>query len=166
MTNLTDTVRRDRLTSLLSGPAEPGERWTPPRRATGALDRSGAPVQHDKHAEHWGNDLYSFIVRRLPGGIIALSYHRRDRKAVRDWRHEQAMKDAFIGPEGWAVMTYPPSSQLVDTSNEYHLTLFPAAQPCPFSFSDTRLVMTPAQAAEHGATQRAFEPALTPPELR
>ena len=52
---------------------------------------------------------------------LHLSIRHNERKAVRDWRHFQRIKNELAGAEREAVEIFPPESQLVDTSNQYHL---------------------------------------------
>lgn len=71
------------------------------------------------------NDIYQVNLRVLVcdniGRIIHLSIKRRDKEAIHDWRDLQWIKNQIVGPEVEAVEIYPAESQLVDTSNQYHL---------------------------------------------
>lgn len=113
--------------------------------------------------EIYGNGLYSVFVRYMGHGALHISFHRRDRAAIRDWRHFQAIKNEVAGPERLAIEIFPPESALVDTANEYHLWVLPVevAKEFPFMLDagHTRLVMTPeeATAIAPGAKQRDWE---------
>jgi hypothetical protein len=82
----------------------------------------------------YGNDLYSVFVRDFEGGVSHISFHRRNRAPVHDWRHFQAIKNEVAGPERLAIEVYPPESLLVDSSNEYHLWVLPIGAEESFPF--------------------------------
>lgn len=115
----------------------------------------------------WINDAYQVLVRTMNNGILHLSIHRHDRRAVRDWRHLQQIKNEVAGPERWGFEVFPPESQLVDSSNEYHLWVMPAGVDGPGLMGGGRLVYDAAEAtadrvAGRGrARQRPFQPGLT-----
>jgi hypothetical protein len=96
--------------------------------------------------------------------VLHLSIHRHDRRAVRDWRHLQSIKNEVAGAERSAVEVFPPESRLVDTSNEYHLWVM--AEGVTIDFYDGKLVF-PASAANEDrvagkgkARQRPHQPGL------
>lgn len=136
-----------------------------------ALRQSGA---HDERQqiEVWANDRYEVIVRRDPAGIAHLSIKRRDRAAVRDWRHLQQIKNEVLGPEIEACEVFPAESRLVDTANEYHLWALPPGQQFPWT-GNVRAVAGPDEARAHNeqlaqtygtrgkGRQRPWEPGLT-----
>ena len=83
----------------------------------------------------YGNDLYSVFVREIgQHGALHISFHRRNRAAVHDWRHIQAIKNEVAGPERLAIEVYPPESKLTDQSNEYHLWVLPPGAEEGFPF--------------------------------
>jgi len=91
--------------------------------------------------------------RRSPT-VTHLSIKRNDRESVHDWRDLQIIKNTFCGDDAEGVEIYPAESRLVDTSNQYHLWVFPPGTPLPLGFNDGRLVT----AAKFGsAKQRPFE---------
>lgn len=114
--------------------------------------------------EAWSNDRYDVLVRRRVDGSVHLSIKRLDRGVIHDWRHLQQIKNEIIGEEQLAIEIYPPESELIDTSNQYHLWHFPGLR---FTLNAPRMIRTPAEAAEDnkltgGRTrQRAWEPGLT-----
>lgn len=123
----------------------------------------------------YANDVYQVSVYAIGGPnvkpedqMLHLSLKRHDRAAVHDWRHLQAIKNEIAGPERVAVEIYPPESGLVDTSNQYHLWVFPPGTELPFGF-DERLVFSDAQVmmfnagnsrGEHKGRQRPYQPGL------
>ncbi len=127
--------------------------------------------------EVWGNDLFSVTVRYGDAGaredvMLWLSIHRRDRKAIHDWRHLQAVKNDVAGPERIGLEVYPAESNLVDTANEYHLWVLPVGAKLGFGFEDGPLVMTPEEVDAKNfededaipgggsAVQREWEPSI------
>jgi hypothetical protein len=69
----------------------------------------------------WGNSVISAHATPLADGkMVHVSYHRRDRAPIRDWRVGQRIKNEVCGPEWEAVEVYPAESRVVDTSNEFH----------------------------------------------
>lgn len=157
--------------------------WEPlERRASLEGDTAGLADRYGIRPpdEIWGSALFTCIVRygELESGgnsgregILWLSVHRRDRKPIRDWRHMQAIKNDVAGRERTAVEIYPAESELVDTSNEYHLWVLPLGFALPFGFSGGGLVMTPEELAQANrddadlgadkAVQRPWQPGIS-----
>jgi hypothetical protein len=104
---------------------EPVLRGTPEQR----VNLRAFAAQHGidiETLEVWGNDRYSAHVRRDDeGNVRHISYHRRDRKPIRDWRDAQRIKNDIAGPEAEGLELYPAESRVVDTSNEYHIWIVP-----------------------------------------
>lgn len=71
---------------------------------------------------------------------LHISYHRRDRKPARDWRHTQQIKNDIVGADAEMVEMYPAESRLVDTANEYHLWGFEGVPLLALGFNDGRIV--------------------------
>lgn len=73
------------------------------------------------------NNRYHVIVSKYrnpqEGGpdIVHLSIRDNERSPRHDWRDFQRIKNEILGPETEMVEVYPRESQLVDTSNQYHL---------------------------------------------
>jgi hypothetical protein len=128
-----------------------------------ASAKAGIDLDVDEY-EAWKNDRYDVIVRRRREGSVHLSIKRLDRYAIHDWRHLQQIKNEILGEELLAIEIYPPESELIDTSNQYHLWHFPGLR---FTLNTPRLVRTPeeveADNAELGgrARQRPWERGLT-----
>lgn len=150
-------------------------RWTPLTKGTlnpvlvAALKETG---NSEIPSAAWSNDVYQVLVRDLEGGWTHLSIKRHDRRAVRDWRHLQSIKNEVCGLERWGMEMFPPESRLVDTSNEYHLFVAPAGLEPPVSYGQGRAVIDAdvstegRVAGENLARQRPWqEGLLTGPEL-
>lgn len=90
-------------------------------------------------AEHWVNlDYHAMVLRpEAEAGEFAITWvsiKRHDRKAIRDWRVFQAIKNDVLGPEVEAVELFPAESRLADSVNQYHLWALPEGQSFPFGF--------------------------------
>jgi hypothetical protein len=117
-----------------------------------------AQVQED---EIWLNNLYQVHLRRIanpdPEGppLVHLSIRRRDRKAARDWRDFQRIKNQLVGAECEAVELYPAESRLVDSANQFHL--WAVADPTfrfPIGFGGGRFVVDEDGPMPGGGQQR------------
>jgi hypothetical protein len=105
------------------------------------------PLRQDQAQPHlWGNSWLTCGVVEIKPGIKHISYHRRDRAPIRDWRVGQRVKNELAGPEWEAMELYPAESRVVDTSNEYHLYAFDGELPVGFSNGERA---TQAQLDEH-----------------
>lgn len=95
--------------------------------------------------------------------VTHLSIKRNDRGPIHDWRDFQIIKNTFCGDDAEGIEIYPAEGRLVDTSNQYHLWVFPPGDRLPLGFNDGRLVT---QATFGKAQQRPFEvpPADAPTE--
>jgi hypothetical protein len=111
------------------------------------------PLKMDDPATHegrelWGNSQVTVSVHRFDDAHIELSYHRRDRAPIRDWRVGQRIKNEICGPEWEGVELYPAESRLVDQANEYHIWCVPQRWPLGY---DERAVMTQGELDADGA---------------
>jgi hypothetical protein len=81
---------------------------------------------HDR-SRYYINDLYQIQVQ--PTGrddkMLHINIRRRDGGMFKDWRHFQQIKNEIAGPEREAVEIYPAESRKVDTTNKWHLWVFP-----------------------------------------
>lgn len=114
-----------------------------------------ACIAESMKGECYKNDVYTVIKREadgLGGVIVHLSIRRNDRRAQRDWRDFQAIKDQLLGPEEEAVEIYPAQSRLVDTANQFHLWSMRGAQ-VPFGFRERHVLGNDAVRGT-GAVQR------------
>lgn len=71
-------------------------------------------------AEIWANDIYEVLVYDL-GEMKHLSIKRKDRAAVRNWRHFQQIKNEVVGDFCEAVELFPSETRIADNANQYHL---------------------------------------------
>lgn len=106
------------VTSVLGGFASDTDVWEPLRKdKTDGYDHVTGMTW-----EVWGNSQVTVSVfRDVEHKGVRVSYHRRDRAPIRDWRIGQRIKNEIAGPEWEAVELYPAESRLLDESNEYHL---------------------------------------------
>lgn len=117
----------------------PRKRWIPMERGAvnptliARLQQVGEP-EHLDHYEAWGNDVYQALVRVFEDGLLHISFKRHDRKMIREWRHIQAIKNEIAGAERTGIELFPPESNLMDTSNEYHLFVLPEGVEMPFGY--------------------------------
>lgn len=81
------------------------------------------------------NDVYMVRVRQA-SPFVQLDIARRDGQPGKSWRDFQRIKNELVGPECEAVELFPAESRLVDTSNQYHLWVYPdPANRFPFGYS-------------------------------
>ena len=114
--------------------------------------------------EVWLNNRYQVNVRwfHTPwGDMRQLSIKRIDKRAERDWRVFQRIKNEIAGPYYEAVEIYPSESRLVDTANQYHLWVLPANRLLPFGMF-SRLV---SESEADGSRQRRWDYDQKPPDL-
>jgi len=108
------------------------------------------------------NSFYTVHLRLLSGDgdrskAMWLSIRHNDRRAVRDWRHFQRIKNEIAGMEREAIEIYPKESSLVDEANTYHLWVLDEKDTLPFGFKGERMVGDENSAEAIGAKQRPFE---------
>ena len=124
------------------------ERWQPFKRSEIVVkpgdEGTVALLARQGFHEVWLNNRYQVLVRRSVeeppfGRMVYLSIKRIDKEPIHDWRDLQRIKTELAGAETYGVELYPAESQVVDTSNQYHLWCFPDFVP-PFGFHDGRLV--------------------------
>jgi hypothetical protein len=87
-------------------------------------------------------------------GTLWISIRSNDRKAVRDWRHFQKIKNELAGDEREALEIYPKESELIDEANTYHLWVLASTDAMPFGFHGERQVGNAEDAEKIGAGQR------------
>ena len=105
--------------------------WQEVRELTGMSEQQAKErVRLLSRQEVWANNLYQVNVEHADpketGGVgfAHLIIRRLDRRAVRDWRHFQTIKNELIGPECEAVELYPAERHLIDAKDHYHLWAF------------------------------------------
>ena len=103
------------------------------------------------------NSLYTCHVRQLGAlgddGTLWISIRSNDRKAIRDWRHFQKIKNELAGDEREALEIYPKESELIDEANTYHLWVLASTDRMPFGFHGERSVGSAEDAEKIGAGQ-------------
>lgn len=107
--------------------------------------RNGVQVELGEHTSLWRNKFYTVEKKLLQpelgeAGAIWLSVKHNDRRAIRDWRHLQRIKNELAGKEREGIDIFPPESQLVDTANQYHIWVLPEGQSTPFTWRQGRIV--------------------------
>ena len=155
---------------------KPGvRRWEPLREITaectdGFLDELERN-EGRRLAGVWQSPLYEVYAFRVPvggwpgGEVTWLSIKRRDKDAMRDWRHLQRIKDEVCGPCREGMEMFPSDRRLVDTSNQYHLWVLAEGVEFPFGYEGWAVVKVRPEEDRHvpGASrQRFFEPGLEP----
>lgn len=129
------------------------------------LEEAAAAINQTLSKENYLNSRYQVNVMRYPNpapgwpDVVHLSIKRRDKEpvGVEHFRDFQRIKNELVGPECEAVEIYPAESQLVDTSNQYHLWVL--ADPTfelPFGMRGSRVVARPEDGMP-GSKQRPFE---------
>lgn len=102
-------------------------RWIPLEKAVPM--RYGEEITQPENESTWMNDQYvvtrTVLSNTAQESMIHLSIRRADRRAIRDWRHFQRIKNELAGPEWEGVEVFPAESRKVDTANQYHLFCFP-----------------------------------------
>lgn len=127
--------------------------------------------------EVWVNDRYQALVKYLQfkehtgepagaEGMVQLSIHSHDRGPVRNWRHLQQIKNEVCGELRTAVEIFPPENLLTDTSNEYHLWVYPEGFDLGFGLNESAVVSDDETVAAyndgaHKGRQEPWEPGLT-----
>ena len=117
--------------------------WTPFQQGQPMRDGKPAPDALIKNETLWFNSHYVVHRHLMEGtedGAIHLSIRDNKRRAVRDWRHFQRIKNELAGYEREAIEIFPPESQLVDTANQYHLFVLPKGISTPFTWKEGRHV--------------------------
>jgi hypothetical protein len=153
-------------------PLQPAQSMPPPytQWAASVFKSTGMPMDQIKKmyeeeflsGETWMNGQYVVIKKDYPknnGGFMThLSIRRVDRKACRDWRDFQAIKNQLCGAEREGIELYPAESRVVDTANQFHLWVMPEGMKLEIGWS-VRSVYGPDEMPVPGAVQRAFEEA-------
>lgn len=117
--------------------------WDKFEEATGYVNDK--VVTMEPNSTLWKNRFYTVVKTVLEPELgeasgLHLSIRHNERKAVRDWRHFQRIKNELAGTEREAVEIFPPESQLVDTSNQYHLWVLPEGTTSFFTWNEGRHV--------------------------
>lgn len=72
------------------------------------------------------------------GPVVHLWIRRHDSEPVRSWADLQRIKNELVpdGRERAAVEVFPPTAELVDQANMYHLWVLPLGFRLPFSLKE------------------------------
>lgn len=113
--------------------------------------RDGVALELPEGETYWQNRFYTVVKKRLQEteeGALHLSIRHNQRKAIRDWRHFQRIKNELAGPEREAIEIFPPESNLIDTANQYHLFVYPEGMHSEFTWTQGRMVSSTPDAPE------------------
>ena len=128
--------------------------WQPMKWVKHVADPDG------DHFDVWENAEYVAGLRSRSDGLQCITVHRHDRSPLTDWRVLQSVKNELCGSEREGAELFPAESRLVDASCERHIWVLPQGERFPFGLNH-RTVLTPEEAEQQGATQRAWQPGLT-----
>jgi len=92
--------------------------------------------------------------------LVWLSIRNRENTPINDWRDMQRIKNDLCGTTCDAVQIYPQESRLVDTSNQFHLWVFPPSWVFPVGYPSRDVFKTQKEVQEiaPNAKQRDFAP--------
>lgn len=92
----------------------------------------------------WQNKFYvvfrKYLTAHGADGPMHLSIRHQQRKAIRDWRHFQRIKNELAGAQREAIEIFPPEALLVDGANQYHLFVLAMGDTTPFTWKTGRAV--------------------------
>lgn len=103
-------------------------------------------LEAEKDQEVYINDVYQVLVYRgvnademihqpnLKGKCVWLSIKRRDKTPCTSWQDFQTIKNRLIGTRHDAIQIYPSEERMVNTSNQYHMIVFPTHYTIPFGW--------------------------------
>jgi hypothetical protein len=135
---------------------------------TDRMDEALAPYRElDSRKGRWYESRWFFAHVIEMNGWLWLSLRRNDRKAIRDWRHMQKIKNALAGPEREGCEIYPAESRLHDTSNQYHIFVLPEGDQFPFGYLGRSVMTAKENDLVGGASkQRPFDDEPEPTQTR
>ena len=119
-------------------------------------------------AEIYVNDIYQVAVYRnedadelihipeFKGRCTWLSIKRKDKRPVNNWQDMQTIKNRLVGTNCDAMQLYPAEKRMVNTSNQYHLIVFPEGEVIPFGWME-RVVNTNNKKAEPNEISQSFK---------
>jgi len=82
----------------------------------------------------WTNDTYFVGSRYIAEYKVEhIAICRKDGNIV-TWSEKQKIKDELFGKDRTAIEIYPPSNELIDDGNVYHLWVYKRGYKFPFSF--------------------------------
>lgn len=86
------------------------------------------------------NDLYAVLIRPVQTAW-GLVHHLAIRTASNfepPWRDKQRIKDELFARDASAIEVMPPSGEVIDQADMYHIWVLPAGFDLPFSLFDAR----------------------------
>ena len=91
---------------------------------------------------HVGKEVDYIWDESLQGKMDYLSIKRRDREKVRSWSDFQQIKNLICkdGENRFAVEIYPPEIFLLNTSNQYHLWVYPSYYDIGIGFREPKVI--------------------------
>ena len=81
------------------------------------------------------NTVFAVLVRHFAVAGIGTATHAAIRNCSNTdiaWRDKQRIKNELFGADRVAIEVFPPTADLVDGANMYHLWVFPAGYSLPF----------------------------------
>jgi hypothetical protein len=119
--------------------------WTPFERCSTWSDADGNAVPIPPDVIVMRNNIYTVTMYEVHAGVhwpdaTWLSIKRNDRHVIHDWRELQRIKNELCDPEREAIEIYPRESRLVDTSNQFHLFVFPEGFTIPFGYAERMII--------------------------
>lgn len=85
----------------------------------------------------WKNRAFAVLIRTVDTewGPVMHAAIRNVSETDIPWRDMQRIKDELFGEERAAVEVFPPSDELVDEANMYHLWVLPEGTRLPFTLA-------------------------------
>jgi hypothetical protein len=121
--------RHDRRASKVHGRTKMKQTWTP-------FEHGPSPVGKVTGAiATFINSKYTVFLcqpSRTAWGLVDRLMIRRHDGGEPSWRDKQRIKNELLGPERAAVEVFPPTSELMDEANIYHLWAIPEGTHLPF----------------------------------
>lgn len=84
-----------------------------------------------KMTSAWENDIYIVLSRQV-ANVEHVAICRKDSNIV-TWAEKQNIKNELFGDDRTAIEIYPPSSELIDDNNVFHLWVYERGYKIPFS---------------------------------
>ena len=118
--------------------------WDKFVECTPYMNGKPAPELLQEGETMWQNRFYVVFVTPMTNaglhGPVHLSIRSQNRKAIRDWRHLQRIKNELVAPYREAIEIFPPEHLMIDTANQYHLWVLTAGKTTPFTWQEGRVV--------------------------
>ena len=90
--------------------------------------------------------------------MVWLSIKTQDQQPIRDWRDLMRIKNELAGTACEACELYPNEGRLIDTSNQFHLWVFPPGICFPFGYQQRDVISSERLRKNNpGAVQHKFQ---------